>query len=110
MGGDCPEKVYMVEHIPSSPGEPGLIFTLLPLAHAATGIPPNLPGMAHSATRRSGQHRTTGNPQMAHRWAVWAPLRQGSLRRTQVHNLIKTYPKGSLWPKSQQCTKENESP
>ena len=48
------KKLYTVEYVPSSPGEPGLIFTLLPLALAAGGILPSLPGMAHSATVGSG--------------------------------------------------------
>ena len=53
-GEAAQEKLYAVEHVPSSPGGPGPVFSLLSLAHAADGIAPSLPGMAHSATVGSG--------------------------------------------------------
>jgi len=109
-GEAAQEKLYTVEYVPSSPGEWGLFFALLSLPHAAAGILPNCPEMAHSATVRVSHHRTTGNCKTAHRSAVWAPLASGSLRAAgpQTRNLLKPIRKVNYGPKSQQCTKENE--
>jgi hypothetical protein len=54
LGEVAQKKLYTAEYVPSSAGEPGLIFTLLPLPLAAAGFPLSLPGMAHSATVGSG--------------------------------------------------------
>jgi hypothetical protein len=54
LGEAAQKKLYTAEYVPSSAGEPGLIFSLLSLPHAAVGIPPSLPGMAHSGTVRGG--------------------------------------------------------
>ena len=109
-GEAAQKKLYTAEHVPSSPGELGLFFPLLPLAHALVGIPPNFPEMAHSAAFRSGHHRTTGNSQTTHRRAPWATS-AGSLLGPdciQTSNPLKSFPKNILWSQSQLCTKENE--
>ena len=79
-GEAAQKKLYTAEYVPSSPGEWGLIFSLLPLAHAAVGIPPSLPGMAHSATVRAGHHHPTGNCKPSHRQGVWTTSTSGSVR------------------------------
>ena len=88
LGEAAQKKLYTAEHIPSSPGEWGLIFALLPLPHAGVEIPPSLPGMAHGATARSGHHHPTGNCKISSRSATWAtsacssPRPPGSERET----------------------------
>jgi hypothetical protein len=79
-GEAAQKKLYTAEHIPSSAGEWGLIFTLLPLALAAGGILPSLPGMAHSATVGGGHHHPTGNCKPSHRQGVWTTSTSGSVR------------------------------
>lgn len=80
------KKLYRAEHVSSWPGEPGLIFTLLSLAHAAAEIPPIFPGTGHSATVRSGHHRTTGNCKTTHRRATWAPSERNCTARARLGN------------------------
>ena len=80
LGEAAQKKLYTAEHVPSSAGEWGLIFTLLPLALAAGGILPSLPGMAHSATVRAGHHHPTGNCKPSHRQGVWTTSTSGSVR------------------------------
>jgi hypothetical protein len=74
LGEVAQKKLYTAEHIPSSPGEWGLIFALLPLPHAGVEIPPSLPGMAHGATIHASHHCSTGNCKMSRRLTTWAPL------------------------------------
>ena len=94
-GEAAQKKLYTAEHVPSSPGEPGLIFPLLPLPHAAAEIPSNLPGMAHSAAVGASHHCTTGIAQTAQRRATWAisACSTRSPNGTQTHNLLNPYRK-----------------
>jgi len=110
LGMAAQKKLYTVEYDPSSPGWGAPIFPLLPLPYAPAGIPPSFPEMAHSGTVSYGYLRTTGNCNMTHSRATSVTAVCSSFRRTQVHNLMNTYPKGSLWPKSQLCTREKKSP
>jgi hypothetical protein len=80
-GGEAAqEKLYTAEYVPSSAGEPGLFFTLLPLPHAGVEIPPSLPGMAHSATVCASRHHPTGDCKMSRRLTTWATSTSGSVR------------------------------
>ena len=108
LGEAAQKKLYTAEYVPSSAGEPGLIFSLLSLPHAAVGIPPSLPGMAHSGTVRAGHHHPTGNCKTAHRRPPWATSAGSSLRpvRPQSRNLLKPYRKVNHGLKDKQCTKE----
>jgi hypothetical protein len=110
LGEAAQKKLYTAEYVPSSPGEWGLIFALLSLAHAAVGIRPNCHEMAHGATRRSRHHRTTGSVQMPHRAAVWAALRCCFRSATgfRSHNPLKPYREAYYGPEGQQCTKERK--
>ena len=47
--GEVAQKRLYAEHVPSSTGELGSIFSLLSLALAAVGVPSNFPRMSHSA-------------------------------------------------------------
>ena len=108
LGAAAQKKLYTAEYVPSSAGEPGLIFSLLSLAHAAVGILPNCPEMGHSASVRSGHHRTIDTAQISHRVAVWA-ISACSTRspvRPQSRNLLKPYRKVNYGPKDKQCTRE----
>ena len=114
-GEAAQKKLYTAEHVPSATREWGLIFTLLPLPHAAAEIPPNLPGMAHSATVGGGHHCTIDTAQISHRVAVWAALRCSFRSATEFrsHNLLKPFIKTNYGPSGQQCIKEkshNEAP
>ena len=108
LGVAAQKKLYTAEHVPSSPVEWGLIFTLLPLPHAAAGILPSLPETGHRAAGNSGHHRTTGTAQTAHRRPTWATSASGSIRAggLQWHILMKPYTKAYYGPKGQQGTKE----
>ena len=112
LGVAAQEKLYAVEHVPSSPGWGALFSPLLPLLHAPAGIPPNCREMAHSATVHSGHHRTTGAPKTPQRWAAWATSACSSLRpiKSQSRNLMKPNRKVNYGPKDKQSTRENMSP
>ena len=107
-GEAAQKKLYTAEHVPSATREWGLIFTLLPLPHAAAGILPSLPETGHRAAGNSGHHRTTGTAQTAHRRPTWATSASGSIRAggLQWHILMKPYTKAYYGPKGQQGTKE----
>jgi hypothetical protein len=102
------ERLYAAEHVPSATREWGLIFTLLPLPHAAAGILPSLPETGHRAAGNSGHHRTTGTSQTAHRRPTWATSASGSIRAggLQWHILMKPYTKAYYGPKGQPGTRE----
>ena len=108
LGEVAQKKLYTAEYVPSSAGEPGLIFTLLPLPLAAAGFPLSLPGMAHSATVGGGHHRHTGNCKPSHRHVTWA-ISACSTRspvRPQSQNLMKPLRKVNYGPQCRQGTKE----
>ena len=107
-GEAAQKKLYMAEHVPSATREWGLIFTLLPLPHAAAGILPSLPETGHRAAGNSGHHRTTGTAQTAHRRPTWATSASGSIRAggLQWHILMKPYTKAYYGPKGQPGTRE----
>ena len=109
-GGDAQKKLYTAEHIPSSPGEGALFFPLLPLPHAPAGIPPSLPGMAHSATVGGGHHCPIGNCKISSRSAPWASSTRSSLRPggSQIGNLMKPLRKVNYGHQCRQGTKEYE--
>ena len=102
LGEVAQKKLYTAEHIPSSPGEWGLIFALLPLPHAGVEIPPSLPGMAHSATVRASRHGTTGNCKTAHRRLPWTASVRCLLRRDGIKmtNWLKSYREIFYGPKA----------
>ena len=110
LGEAAQKKLYAVEYVPSLPGEWGLFFTLLSLAHAAVGIAPICPEMGHSATVCSGHHCTIDTAQISHRVAVWAASASGSLRpvRPQSQNLLKPYGNVNYGLKGQQGTRERK--
>jgi hypothetical protein len=116
LGEAAQKKLYTAEYVPSSAGEWGLIFALLPLPHAPVGIPPNFSRMAHSATGCSGHHRTTGSVQTPQTRAARATSASGSLRPHGLqmgNNRMKPYRKVNHGPRGQRCIKEkshNESP
>jgi hypothetical protein len=93
LGEVAQKKLYTAEHIPSSPGEWGLIFALLPLPHAGAEIPPSLPGMAHSATVRASRHLTTGSAQRPHRATAWTPS-----ARDLLHSGDENIQEFQVWP------------
>jgi hypothetical protein len=111
LGEAAQKKLYTAEHVPSSPGEPGLFFPLLPLPHAAAGIPPSLPGVAHSAEVGGGHHCTIDTSQISHRVAVWAALRCSFRSATgfRPHNRLKPFIKTNYGPKGQPSTREEGS-
>jgi hypothetical protein len=106
LGEVAQKKLYTAEHIPSSPGERGLIFPLLPLPHAAVGIPPNFSRMAHSAAFRIGHHHTTGNQQASDRRPTWAASACGSLRRDGIKmaNWLKSFQEIYIGPSGANIT------
>ena len=111
LGEVAQKKLYTAEHIPSSSGEWGLFFTLLSLAHAAAGIPPNFPRMAHSVVFRIGHHHTTGDLQSAHRLESWAASTRNLSQVTgwpARAKLIEMVAKCKIWPQGQQCTRERK--
>jgi hypothetical protein len=103
------KKLYAAEHVPSWPGELGLIFTLLSLALAPVGIPLSFPGPSHYGPVRRGHHHPPGTPKRAHRRTAQAALRCSFRTATghEVHNPLKSFPKNILWPQGQQYTKES---
>jgi hypothetical protein len=109
-GEAAQKKLYTAEHIPSSAGEPGLIFSLLPLPHAAVGIPPSLPGIAHSATVCASRHHPTGDCKMSRRLTTWATSACSSLSPggTQTHNLMNPYRKVNYGLKDKQLARERK--
>ena len=115
LGEVAQKKLYTPEHIPSATREPGPFFTLLPLPHAAVGIPPSLPGIAHSATVCASHHYPTGDFQTSLRRATSATSARSLPRpiRSQSQNLLKPYRKVKYGLKDKQSTREsghNEAP
>ncbi|MEK6194525.1 MAG: hypothetical protein N2F24_09920 [Deltaproteobacteria bacterium] len=110
LGVAAQEKLYAVEHVPSSPGGPGPVFSLLSLAHAAVGILPSLPEMAHSATVRSGIIDLQATPKCALDGQLGRPRNAASDRPsgTQTHNLMNPYGKIYYAPKGQPGTRERK--
>ena len=104
------EKLYAVEHVPSSPGGPGPVFSLLSLALAADGIAPSLPGMAHSATVGSGIIDLQATPKCALDGQLGRPRNAASDRPsgTQTHNLMNPYRKVNYGLKDKQSTRERK--
>ena len=108
LGVAAQEKLYTAEYVPSSPGEWGLIFTLLPLPHAAAGILPSLPETGHRAAVGSGHHCPIGNCKISSRPAPWASSTRSSLRPggSQIGNLMKPLRKVNYGPQCRQGTRE----
>jgi hypothetical protein len=109
-GAAAKKKLYTAEYAPSSAGERGLIFALLPLPHAGAEISPSFHGTAHGATIRVSRHCTTGDFQTPQRSPAWATSASGSIRavRPQSRNLMKPYKKVNYGLKDKQSTRERK--